>query len=292
MAGYNLYRSGTTGGPYTKVNASLITGTTYSDSGLIFGTTYYYVLRAVDTSANESANSGEVNVSPLVSAGAALSFDGTNDYVTFGDVNSLDLSQFTLEGWFRRDGAGTPTTTGSLGIPAAIPLISNGAQQAENSNVDINYILCIDTATNTLCADFEEGAGGTGHLGLNHPVYGTTVIQNGVWYHAAATYDGSRWKLYLNGHLEENLIVGQPANAANTVANALSTSLNETTTNGFFNGAMDEVRIWNVVRNQQEIQGTINSELTSGTGLVARWGINEGTGTSIASSVGTIPQVH
>ena len=48
LAGYNLYRSTTMGGPYTKVNASVITGTTYSDSGRTNGTPYYYVLRAVD----------------------------------------------------------------------------------------------------------------------------------------------------------------------------------------------------------------------------------------------------
>jgi hypothetical protein len=289
LAGYNLYRSPTTGGPYTKVNTSLITGTAYSDTNLTNGTPYYFVLRAVDTSNNESGDSNEATATPAEAA-TGLRFDGTNDYVTFGDVNALDISQFTLEAWFRRDGTGTPVTTGSGGVAAAIPLISNGAQETENSNVDINYILCIDNATGKLCADFEEGAAGSSP-GLNHPVYGTTVIQNGVWYHAAVTYDGSRWKLYLNGNLEADVLVGQPPNTANSSANALATSLNSSGgTNGFFNGALDEVRIWNVARTQAEIQAEINNEIsTPRTGLVARWGMGEGSGTTINSSIGTFP---
>ena len=57
-----------------------------------------------------------------------LRVDLTNGtYVTFGDSDATDLAHFTLETWFRRDGAGTPSTTGTSGIPNAIPLISNGA---------------------------------------------------------------------------------------------------------------------------------------------------------------------
>ena len=44
LAGYNLYRSTTLGGPYTKVNTPLITGISYTDSNLTNGTPYYYVL--------------------------------------------------------------------------------------------------------------------------------------------------------------------------------------------------------------------------------------------------------
>ncbi|HNG94703.1 MAG TPA: hypothetical protein PLB32_18015, partial [Acidobacteriota bacterium] len=184
IAGYNLYRGTTISGPYTKINVSLITGTFYTDTGLTNGTPYFYVLRAVDTSNNESGNSAEVTATPNEGA-TGLQFDGTNDYVTFGDAASLDVAQFTLETWFRRDGTGTTTTTGSGGITTAIPLIANGSQEAETTNADVNYILCIDNATGKLCADFEEGAAGA-TPGLNHPVIGTTVIQNGVWYHAAA----------------------------------------------------------------------------------------------------------
>lgn len=35
IAGYNIYRSTTTGGPYTKVNGSLVSGVTYTDPFVI-----------------------------------------------------------------------------------------------------------------------------------------------------------------------------------------------------------------------------------------------------------------
>ena len=49
--------------------------------------------------------------------------------------------------------------------------------------------------------------------------------------------------------------------------------------NESFNGIIDEVRIWNVARTQQEIQQYMHQQLT-GTepGLVGYWQFNEGTG--------------
>ena len=42
---------------------------------------------------------------------------------------------------------------------------------------------------------------------------------------------------------------------------------------------MDEVRIWNVARSQAQIQGSMNTEMTSPTAnLAGRWGLDEGTG--------------
>ena len=64
LAGYNVYRSTTTGGPYSKVNANLVTSPSYVDGGRTNGTKYFYVVRAVDTSTNESGNSNEANATP------------------------------------------------------------------------------------------------------------------------------------------------------------------------------------------------------------------------------------
>ena len=59
VAGYNVYRGTASGGPYAKVNTSLIPGTSYVDSTVQAGQTYYYVATAVDTSGNESTYSNE-----------------------------------------------------------------------------------------------------------------------------------------------------------------------------------------------------------------------------------------
>jgi hypothetical protein len=57
VAGYNVYRSDKPEGPYVKVNAALVTDTTYVDEGLADGQTYYYRITAVDQDGNESPQS-------------------------------------------------------------------------------------------------------------------------------------------------------------------------------------------------------------------------------------------
>jgi Abnormal spindle-like microcephaly-assoc'd, ASPM-SPD-2-Hydin/Transmembrane protein 131-like N-terminal len=59
LAGFNIYRGTTTGGPYTKVNSALIPTSTYTDTSVQSGTTYYYVTTAVDSTGLESTYSNE-----------------------------------------------------------------------------------------------------------------------------------------------------------------------------------------------------------------------------------------
>jgi hypothetical protein len=60
VVGYNLYRGIQSGGPYsTKLNISLLTNTSYTDSNVQSGATYYYVTTAVDSNSVESAYSNE-----------------------------------------------------------------------------------------------------------------------------------------------------------------------------------------------------------------------------------------
>jgi Abnormal spindle-like microcephaly-assoc'd, ASPM-SPD-2-Hydin len=62
VVGYNLYRGTQTGGPYsTRLNSSPLSGTSYSDSNVVSGITYYYVSTAVDSTNTESAYSNEAS---------------------------------------------------------------------------------------------------------------------------------------------------------------------------------------------------------------------------------------
>jgi hypothetical protein len=218
----------------------------------------------------------------------SLDFGGTNAYVDFGQPSALRLAQFTLETWFRRDGTGTTASTGSGGV-AAVPLVTKGRSQGADGGVyDCNYFLGIRGADSVLCADFEEGTAGSSP-GQNHPVVGTTTIHKGVWYHAAVTYDGGTWRLYLNGMLEAELAVNQPPQWQSRQHAALASALDTSgVASGYFAGVLDEVRIWNVARSREEIQATINDQITTPqSGLVARWALDEGIGTSVSGSAGT-----
>lgn len=65
LAGYNIFRSATAGGPYAKINASLVAGNNYTDTGLTRNATYYYTLQAVDQTGNASAQGTEVSGIPV-----------------------------------------------------------------------------------------------------------------------------------------------------------------------------------------------------------------------------------
>ena len=115
-----------------------------------------------------------------------------------------------------------------------------------------------------LVADFEDTINGA-----NHPVLGVTTLADGVWYHAAATYDGTTWRLYLNGVLETQLVVGSFTPRFDSIQHAaLATAMNSAgNAGGAFLGALDEVRIWNVARSAVDIQSTMAGPLPTAPGL-------------------------
>jgi acid phosphatase type 7 len=226
-----------------------------------------------------------VGVLSADAANNALRFDGANDYVTFGAAPGLNAATFTIETWFMRTGAGLTASTGSGGVDA-IPLVAKGRGEADGTTQDMNYFLGIRATDNVLVADFEEGATGA-TPGLNHPIAGVTPVANNVWMHAAATYDGTTWRLYLNGVLEATLTVSRPPRSDSIQHASLASALNSTgAAAGFFAGTLDEVRIWNYARTAQQISSNKNLEITSATGLLGRWGLNEGSGTVAGDSSG------
>jgi len=59
--GFNIYRSTVSGGPYSRVDGFMIPTTSFTDSSVNSGQTYYYVATQVDTTGTESGYSGEVS---------------------------------------------------------------------------------------------------------------------------------------------------------------------------------------------------------------------------------------
>lgn len=85
---YNVKRATTSGGPYSTI-ATGITGTSYVDSAVTGGTTYYYVVTGVNPK-GESANSNEASATP-VAAGTGTGLQG--DYYNNMDFTSLALTR-------------------------------------------------------------------------------------------------------------------------------------------------------------------------------------------------------
>jgi glucose/arabinose dehydrogenase/PKD repeat protein len=165
--------------------------------------------------------------------GNALSFDGVNDWVTVADHNSLDLTTgMTLSAWV------FPTTTAGL----------RDILIKEGSNVDI-YNLYARNWRGLPESNVFVG-------GLNITAEGTALPAN-VWTHVAGTYDGSVLRLFVNGV--------QAASA--TISGTISVSTGPLRIGGnsmwgeFFQGRIDDVRVYNRALTQGEIQSDMNTPL-------------------------------
>jgi hypothetical protein len=60
VTGYNVYRGGNSGGPYSQINSILDSASSYIDNTVVAGNTYFYVTTAVDGNGVESVNSNQV----------------------------------------------------------------------------------------------------------------------------------------------------------------------------------------------------------------------------------------
>jgi hypothetical protein len=61
FGGFNVYRGTSSGGPYTRVNAAMTSTTSYADTSVASGQTYYYVTTEVGSTGMESSYSNEAS---------------------------------------------------------------------------------------------------------------------------------------------------------------------------------------------------------------------------------------
>jgi hypothetical protein len=199
----------------------------------------------------------------------ALNFDGTNDasttdYINCGTSASADITgAITLEAWVRSDGAATQSIV-------------------KKNTATTGYELSLSNNTGAgLPQNYFFRLNGNDTYRVNSTSY---YPVDGTWAHVAGTYDGSVMKLYVNGVQEGGNVPGPASFASNTSNLVIGTDAGAIATKSF-NGGIDEVRVWNVARTAQEILDNYKKEISSGTGLVGRWGMNEGTGTATANSI-------
>ena len=193
----------------------------------------------------------------------ALAFDG-DDSVSMGQAPSLAADVFTLEAWVRREGAGTEAGTGVGGV-RLVPLITKGRGESDGSNVDCNYALGL--VGDVLGADFEDYASGA-----NHPVIGKRPLEMGRWHHVAATYDGSVWRLYLDGVLDGEAVADATPRYDSVQHFGLGTAYNsQGVAAGHFVGSLDEVRVYSRPLAESELRATMYSSTPSLDGLVGHF---------------------
>jgi glucose/arabinose dehydrogenase len=199
---------------------------------------------ASGTTVNDASGSGNPGVISGASriaagrAGAALQFDGVNDWVTVADANSLDLtSGMTVEAWVY------PTASGSSWRTVLMKERPGG----------LAYALYAHDGTRGAQAWAFTGS----ELGTN----GTTALPLNTWTHVAATYSGSTLRMYVGGTQVATRSVGsalQPSTGALRIGgNAVW--------NEWFQGRIDEVRVYSRALTAAELQANMTRPVEGGT---------------------------
>ncbi|MBI4452708.1 hypothetical protein HY637_04720, partial [Candidatus Woesearchaeota archaeon] len=167
--------------------------------------------------------------------GNGLNFDGTNDWVTVNDAASLDLtSSMTLEAWVY------PTAINSDWRTVMLKEMSGG----------LAYSLYATDGANRPPAVYAR-------IGYDRSAVGTSVLPLNAWTHLTGTYSSGALRLYVNGNLVRTTSVsGSMATSSNPLRIGGNSVWGE-----WFKGKIDEIRIYNRVLSQAEIQSDMNTPI-------------------------------
>lgn len=178
------------------------------------------------------------SITIYIQSQTSISLNGSTDYVSVPENTSLDISgDFTIEAWIK------PI---DISFEKTILIKGNNGQCG-------NYGLFIKDGNLAFVSDGD--CNWAVSRGVNSP------LQVGIWQHVAATSNGNNVNLYINGQLSDTLIRNAAAGNINNDELWIGRSI-FSTTNYFFDGLIDEVRVWNQVRSQTEIQNNLNTELS------------------------------
>jgi len=96
LDGYNIYQSTTSGGPYTKLNLSLLSTNSFAMDRLTVQTPYYFVVKSVDTPGIESGPSAEVTATPEAPSPGGGGGCGAIDLSQGGPFNPYEAGSYLL----------------------------------------------------------------------------------------------------------------------------------------------------------------------------------------------------
>ncbi|RTQ52109.1 T9SS type A sorting domain-containing protein [Hymenobacter gummosus] len=190
-------------------------------------------------------------------AGRGLRFDGADDMATIPASSSLNLtSALTVEAWIN------PVGTGNS--------VQNVVSKSSNTQ-NTGYIFPRSNDNfNTLVL----------YLHISGSWRTFTVPYAGLrnaWHHTAATYDGSRVKIFIDGAK----VLDEPQTGTVTINTNPLTLGQQPGFTEYYNGQADEIRLWNVARTEAQIQADYNKTvLGTQPGLVAYYRLDEGSGTA------------
>ncbi|MHC4455658.1 MAG: LamG domain-containing protein [Planctomycetota bacterium] len=217
-----------------------------------------YAQYTVDTNSVEAEKA--VTIFAVCPTGSALEFDGDDDYVSIPDSEDLDFrsgDSFSISLWVRY------TTSGPVRI-----------NQKYDTNSDNGYGMFINTEDFTIgTVSFRTWSGGTPKKTHHDGDY-----NDGSWHFVVGVRDQSVGKMYLyvDGIKHDEVTEGI-RDLSNTGDLRIGTFYGAS--GRFFEGDIDDVRIYNRVLSAEEIRASMHTRLTGvEPGLVGYWDFDEGEG--------------
>lgn len=180
----------------------------------------------------------------LAGPGKTLAFDGVDEYVEA--ASALDLSAapgLTLEAWIN------PTDVSTNSVSEIFRQVFSSSNQ--------DFGLAFQDNGTTLSFGLGNG---TTYQELDIPV--NPAEYEGAWRHIAAVYDGTNQTMYVDGELVGSpLAFTGPISYTAAARMCLAAFCDTASQTGFFSGMIDEVRVWNTARTQNEIRQTMHETL-------------------------------
>lgn len=221
----------------------------------------------------ESSGSGQ-SAAAESAYNRVLNLDGQASYVRVADSESLHsfTNAMTIEAWFKA--SSFYTSHGNV----------NSIIRKNVSAGGENFFLRFRIVDGQPMAAMRP----SGRIGVLRAPHEFTT---GKWYHLAGIYDGRSITLLVNG----GRIKSERASGAMYIDQSdlfIGKGDPEFSFGEYFHGDLDEIRIWNVARSQEEIQAAMNTTLTGKEeGLVAYWNFDDGTARDV-SGHGNDGHVH
>lgn len=227
------------------------------------GLVAYYPFNGNANDESTNNNNGIVNGATLTTdrfgnPDKAYSFDGINDRINANVGAEMYSAEKTISVWAAISGAGGQYNPRLVGVGPA------------GSSLQYYSLIIEGNSSPRRIQFFTQGAVADG--------YSTTLVPNGSgWQHYTVTYDGTKVKMFINGILDsETNTTGALANFSNAL---LQIGYSD---NGFdwFNGKLDDIRIYNRALTNAEVLQLYNEEkpttetIDLASGLVAYYPFN------------------
>lgn len=216
-----------------------------------------------------------VDVAPTGFANdASLDFDGTNDFVAFGDLTTYDVgdsADLSISAWFRRD---TFTTDDTI-----------VGKRAGQTAAEAGWLLYIDD-TDDLRFEISDGTD-------EYQLDSTSTFLSTGWNHVAVVWDqdsAANSEIYVNGVADAATDTGTIGNIGDS-SNAVTMTIGaESDAGSPFDGMIDDVRVYDRTLSARKIYELATGRPTEGSpdtvGLAGHWTFDEGSGTAAADTSG------